>query len=148
MEFNFSEFPIMQVNLAGEYGLVRLKDIGEDLQDRIEQIPRCSGWTSGVARTGGEGGRGPPRLKYYGLAMTDVVDAIRNENVNIPGGSIEVGDLNYLVRVDGEFVDPSIIEDLVVGTFDGRPVYVRDIASVEFGFADRTSYARLDDSRW
>jgi len=147
IEFNFSEFPIMQVNLAGDYGLVRLKEIGEDLQDRIEQIP-------GILRVDLRGGLEREvkvdvdllRLKYYGLAMTDVVDAIRNENVNIPGGSIEVGDLNYLVRVDGEFVDPSIIEDLVVGTFDDRAVYVRDVATVEFGFADRTSHARLNDS--
>ena len=54
--------------------------------------------------------------------------------------------MNYLVRVDGEFVDPTVIEELVVGTFDGRPVYVRDVADVEFGFSDRTSYARLNGS--
>jgi multidrug efflux pump len=35
----------MQVNLSGEYGLVRLKEIAEDLQDRFEQIPRCCAWT-------------------------------------------------------------------------------------------------------
>ena len=146
IEFNFSEFPIMQVNLAGEYGLVRLKEIGEAVQDRIEQIPQ-------VLRVDLRGGLEREvkvdvdllRLRYYGLAMSDVVDAIRNENVNIPGGSIEVGAVNYLVRVDGEFVDPAIIEDLVVGTFDGRAVYVRDVARVEFGFADRTSHARLND---
>ncbi len=39
VEFNFSEVPIMQVNLSGEYGLVRLKEVAEDLQDRIETIP-------------------------------------------------------------------------------------------------------------
>jgi multidrug efflux pump len=145
VEIDVSEMPIMQVNLAGEYGLVRLKEIAEDLQDRIEQVP-------GILRVDLRGGLDRevqvdvdlPRLKYYSLALSDVVDAIRNENVNIPGGSIEVGSINYLVRVDGEFVDPSIIEELVVGTFDGRAVYVRDIASVEFGFADRTSYARLN----
>jgi multidrug efflux pump len=145
VEFNFSEWPIMQINLAGEYGLVRLKEIGEALEDRIEQLPH-------VLRVDLRGGLERevkvdidlPRLKYYGLAISDVVDAIRNENVNVPGGSIEVGALNYLVRVDGEFVDPGIIEDLVVGTFDGRAVYIRDVASVDFGFAERTSFARLD----
>jgi multidrug efflux pump len=145
VEFNLSEFPVMQVNLAGEYGLVRLKDIGEEIQDRIEQLPQ-------VLRVDLRGGLERevkvdvdlPRLKYYGLALTDLVDAIRDENVNIPGGSIEVGAVNYLVRVDGEFVDPAIIEELVVGTFDGRAVYVRDVATVEFGFAERTSYARLN----
>jgi multidrug efflux pump len=144
-EIDISEWPIMQVNLAGEYGLVRLKEIGEELQDRIEQIPS-------ILRVDLSGGLEREvqvdvdlrRLKFHGLALTDVVDAIRNENVNIPGGSIEVGTVNYLVRVDGEFVEPAIIEDLVVGTFDGRPVYIRDVATVEFGFAERTSFARLN----
>ena len=145
LEFNISEFPIMQVNLAGAYGLVRLKELGEELQDLFEQIPE-------ILRVDVRGGLERevkvdvdlPRLKLYGLALGDVVEAIRTENVNIPGGSIDVGDVNYLVRVDGEFVDPTVIEDLVVGTFDGRAVYVRDLADVEFGFADRTSYARLN----
>lgn len=145
LEFNVTEFPIMQVNLAGEYGLVRLKELGEELQDLFEQIPE-------ILRVDVRGGLERevkvdvdlPRLKFYGLALEDVVEAIRTENVNIPGGSIDVGDVNYLVRIDGEFVDPTIIEDLVVGTFDGRAVYVRDVADVEFGFADRTSYARLN----
>ncbi len=145
VEFDISEIPVMQVNLAGDYGLVRLKEIGELLQDRIEQLPQ-------VLRVDLSGGLDRevrvevdlPRLKFHGLAVQDVVDAIRNENVNIPGGSIEVGAVNYLVRVDGEFVDPAIIEELVVSTPDGRPVYVRDVASVDFGFADRTSHARLD----
>jgi multidrug efflux pump len=144
-EIDTAEMPVMQVNLSGEYGLVRLKEIAEELQDRIEQIPM-------ILRADLSGGLDRevkvevhlPRIQFYGLALQDVVDAIRNENVNIPGGSIEVGAVNYLVRVDGEFVDPAIIEDLVVDTFDGRPVYVRDVASVDFGFAERTSYARMD----
>ena len=145
VEIDISEMPIMQVNLAGEYGLVRLKEIGEELQDRLEQIPQ-------ILRVDLQGGLERevrvdvdlPRLQFHGVSLDDVVDAIRNENVNIPGGSIEVGPVNYLVRVDGEFVDPNIIGELVVGTFDGRPVYIRDLAQVEFGFADRTSYARLN----
>ncbi len=145
LEFNVTEFPIMQVNLSGEYGLVRLKELGEDLQDRFEQIPQ-------VLRADVRGGLEREvkvevdlaKLKFYGLAMVDVIEAIQTENVNIPGGSIEVGEVNYLVRVDGEFVDPAIIEDLVVDTFDGRAVYVRDLAQVDFGFAERTSYARLN----
>jgi multidrug efflux pump len=145
VEFNFSDFPIMQVNLAGEYGLLRLKEIGEELQDRIEQLPQ-------VLRVDLRGGLEREvkvdvdlrRLKYYGLALADVVDAIRDEHVNIPGGSIDVGAVNYLVRVDGELADPAIIGDLVVGVFDDRPVFIRDVAAVDFGFADRTSHARLD----
>ena len=147
IEFNFSEIPIMQVNLSGQYGLVRLKELGEEMQDRVEQIP-------GVLRVDIRGGLEREvrvdvhldRLQFYGLEIQDVIDAIRDENVNIPGGAIDVGSLQYLVRVAGEFEDPMIIKDLVVATEDGRPIYVRDIAEVDFGFQDRTSYARLDNA--
>ncbi|MGI9626941.1 MAG: efflux RND transporter permease subunit, partial [Longimicrobiales bacterium] len=145
-EFNISEAPIMQVNLAGEYGLVRLKELAEDLQDQLEQIPA-------VLRADVRGGLerevkvdvNLSKLKFYNISVNDVMEAIRFENVNVPGGSIDVGGLKYLVRVDGEFDDPTIIEDLVVTTVGGRPIYVRDVADVEFGFAERASYARLGD---
>ena len=145
IEFNFQDVPIMQVNLSGEYGLVRLKELGEELQDRLEQIPS-------ILRIDLRGGLEREvkvdvdlaKLKFYGLAMIDIIEAIQTEHVNIPGGSIDVGAFKYLVRVDGEFDDPTIIEELVVTTEDGRPVYVRDIATVDFGFAERESYARLD----
>ncbi|MCK5649946.1 MAG: efflux RND transporter permease subunit, partial [Gemmatimonadetes bacterium] len=144
-EFNVSETPIMQVNLSGEYGLVRLKEIGEELQDRLEQIPS-------ILRADLRGGLEREvkvdvdlaKLQFYGVALGDVIETIGSENVNIPGGSVDVGALKYLVRIDGEFEDPAIIEDLVVSAEDGRPIYIRDIATVEFGFAERTNYARLD----
>jgi multidrug efflux pump subunit AcrB len=64
--------------------------------------------------------------------------------VNIPGGSIDVGDTKYLVRVDGELDDPSAIEDFVVSVAAGRPIYVRDVATVDFGFAERESFSRMN----
>jgi multidrug efflux pump len=147
VEVNFSEIPIIQVNLSGEFGLVRLKELAEDLQDNIEAIPA-------VLRADLRGGLEREvkvdvdlsRLQFYGIELGDVIDAIRNENVNIPGGSIAVGDTKYLVRVDGEFEDPTLIEDLVVKVEAGRPIYVRDVATVDFGFAERETFARMGGS--
>ena len=146
MEFSMSDAPIMQVNLSGGYGLVRLKELGEELQERIESIPA-------ILRVGLRGGLERQvkvdvdlaRLQYYNVSFDDVISAIREENVNIPGGTIDVNGVKYLVRVDGEFDDPTLIQDLVVITVSGRPIYVRDIATVEFGFAERETYARLGD---
>jgi len=145
IEFDFSQVPVLQVNLAGDYGLVRLKEMADDLKDRLEQIPS-------VLRVDVRGGLEREvavdvdlgKLKYYNVAISDVIESIGSENVNIPGGSIDVGSSKYLVRIDGEFDDPALIEDVVVTTKNGRPVYVRDIATVDFGFAERTSYARLN----
>ena len=144
-EFNFADFPIMQVNVSGEYDLVRLKEVAEDLQDELEQISsilevRLSGGLEREVKVDVD----LDMLKFYGIAFGDVIEAIRSEHVTVPGGGIEVGAQEFLVRVDGEFQDPALLADVVITTKAGRPVYVRDVASVDFGFEDRTSYARLD----
>jgi len=145
LEFSFSEMPVMQVNLAGEYGLVRLKELAEELQDRLEALPPVlradlRGGLEREVKVDADLGK----LQFYGIALSDVIDAIRNENVNIPGGSIDVGDTKYLIRVDGEFDEPTLIEDIVVLVEEGRPIYVRDVATVDFGFAERENFARMD----
>ena len=147
IEFNTEEVPVMQVNLSGDYSLVRLKEIGEDLQDRLEQINQ-------VLRAELRGGRERKvlvsvdltDLKYYGVSLGSLVSTIQSENVDVPGGSIDAGAQEYLLRVGGRFDDPRRIEDLVVARKGGRPIYVRDLADVDFGFADRESFARLDGS--
>jgi multidrug efflux pump len=145
MEIVLSEFPIMQVNISGEYSLVQLKDVAKRLEDRLKLIP-------GILEIRQFGGLERevkvevdlPRLQFYGLGFGDVVSAISAENLTIPGGSIDVGSQKYLVRVDGEFRDTRLIEDIVVKTRDDRPIYVRDVAAVDFGFQERTTFARLD----
>ena len=145
VEINTSQFPIMQVNVAGPYNQVRLREVAEGLQERIEQIPSVlEAQLSGGLEREVYVDVDLAKLKFYGLAFEDVSDAVRFENVTVPGGSIDVGDLKYLVRVPGEFEATSPIADIVIETRAGRPVYVRDVAQVDFGFKERDSFARLD----
>ncbi|MCH7875408.1 MAG: efflux RND transporter permease subunit, partial [Gemmatimonadetes bacterium] len=144
-EINFAEFPIMQVNVAGPYSLVRLRDVADDLKDDLEQIPsvlevQLSGGLEREVQVDVD----LAKLQFYNLAFDDVIDAIRDENVTIPGGTINVGEMKYLVRVPGEYEDPEPIADIVIASSRGVPVYVRDVATVDFGFKERDSYARLD----
>jgi multidrug efflux pump subunit AcrB len=144
-EINFAEFPIMQVNVAGPYSLVRLREVAEDLQDELEQIPsvlevRLSGGLEREVHVDVD----LAKLKFYDVSFSDVVDAISEENVTIPGGSIDVGEMKYLVRIPGEFETTAPIADIVVSTQGGRAIYVRDLATVDFGFKERETYARLD----
>ena len=144
-EINTSQFPIMQVNIAGPYNQVRLREVAEEIQARFEQIPSVlEAQLSGGLEREVHVDVDLAKLKFYGLAFGDVSDAVRGENVTVPGGSIDVGELKYLVRVPGEFEATSAIGDIVIETRQGRPVYVRDVATVDFGFKERDSYARLD----
>ncbi|MGD8749374.1 MAG: efflux RND transporter permease subunit [Balneolaceae bacterium] len=145
-EINFSEFPIMQVNISGQYGLVQLKEIAEDIQDELETIPS-------VLEVNLAGGLerevkvdvNLPKLKYYGLTFGDLIAAIQRENVTVPGGNIDVGIKKFLVRVPGEYDTVEPIEDIVVDAPDDKPIYIRDVANVSFGFKDRETYAELNN---
>jgi len=145
-EINTDEFPIMTVNLAGTYSLARLKRVGEDLQDELEGISSVleANLLGGLTREV-QVNADLSALKTHGVSFNDLITIIQQENTNIPGGSIDVDRLSYLVRVDGQFDDPADqIENLVVKTTpDGRNVHVRDVANVVFGFKDRESYSRL-----
>lgn len=146
IEINMSDFPIMQVNISGEYSQVRLKEIAEELQDRIEGIPEVleANLSGGLEREV-QVNVDLPRLKYYNLTFSDVMTAILMENITIPGGTIDVGHLKYLVRVPGEFTSTEIIEEIIISTPNGYPVYVRDVADVDFGFKEQATYARMDN---
>ncbi len=145
-EINFSELPIMQVNISGQYGMVKLKNVAEDLQDRIERIPS-------VLEANLSGGRerevkvsvNLAQLKYYDLTFSDIITAIQEENVTIPGGEIEVGEKKFLLRIPGRYESIEPIEDIVVASPNDQPVYIRDIAEVSFGFEDRETYAQLEN---
>jgi multidrug efflux pump subunit AcrB len=144
-EINFAQFPIMQVNVSGPYSLVRLREVAEDLQDALEQIPSVlEAQLSGGLEREVKVDVDLAKLKFYDLAFADVVEAIARENVTTPGGGIDVGEMKYLVRIPGEFETTAPIADIVIETKNGRAVYVRDVAAVDFGFKDRDSYARLD----
>ena len=145
LEINLSEFPILMVAVSGEVSETVLKGVAEELEERIEEIPGVLD----VVLTGGRERQvrvefDPDRLAAYRLSFAEILAAIQRENVNIPGGSIDIGEGKYLLRIPGEFTDPNQIDNLVMVTRDGRPIYYKDVATVHFTFEDRTSYARLE----
>lgn len=145
-EISFSDIPVLLVNLSGEdVDEQDLKKLAEDLEDEIKRIP-------GVLEAEVTGGRereihvdvDPARLSYYALALYDVTDAIKAENVNIPGGEITTGRATFLLRTPGEFTEPKQVAQVAVKRVGDRPVFVRDLATVRDTFEDRKTYSRMD----
>jgi len=143
-EVSFSDIPVLLVTIAGADEVV-LKNLAEDLEEKVTRVP-------GVLDANITGGREreihveviPERLSSYGLSMRDIIGAIADENVNIPGGTVTSGRSNFLLRVPGEFKDPSEIEGVAVKRKGDRPVFVRDLARVTDGFKDRETYSRMN----
>lgn len=144
-EINISEFPIMFVNVGGDVGLARLKKIAEDVRDQIEGIP-------GVISADVSGGLEPEvqvnvdvyRMNAYQISFDDVANAIRGENLSIPGGAIDTKEKNLTIRIPGEFKEVKPLEDIVLKMQNGKPIYLRDVAKVDYSFEDRQNYARLN----
>lgn len=144
-EVSFSDLPILLVTIAGPVDQEQLKEYGESLAEETKRIP-------GVLDADLSGGRtrqiriqfDPRRVTHYGFSYNDIINAIRNENVNIPGGEVVAGGSSFLVRVPGEFDAISQIENVAVKRREGAPIFVRDLARVVDTYAEAETYARMN----
>ena len=145
LDINFAEIPIVTVNVSGEYTLDELIKYAEYLQDEIETLDE-------VARAEIKGDQEREvkidvdlrRMESMQVSFTDIENAIASENLTLSSGEIVREDFRRAVRVVGEFEEVSEIENMIVKSEDLRPIYLKDIASVTFGYKDRTSIARAD----
>ena len=84
------------------------------------------------------------KLRAYGIAATDVMGALKRQNVELPGGRIESLSKEYTVKVKGEFVNISEINDLIIAYDRGAPVRIRDIGRAEDGMEEKRSIVRYN----
>jgi multidrug efflux pump len=139
-----SMFPVMFVNISGDVGLVRLKKIAEDMEEDIESV-------RGVLDANVLGGLereirvefDHDRVSAYGLTMAEIIRTVTRNNLNTPGGSIDIGEAKYSMKIPAEFVSPDEIDNLVVAVRNGRPIYLSDVAVARDTFKDRDSFSRL-----
>lgn len=144
-EINFSEWPMLYVNVTGNVGLWKEKQIAENISDKIEEIP-------GVLSAEVVGGVDREikvdvdanLLKHYNLSFNDISSAIEAENLNIPGGKVDIGKSSYLVRVPGEYKDPEQIKNILVKKYSNNAIYIRDIANVTYDYAERKTFSRTN----
>jgi multidrug efflux pump subunit AcrB len=144
-EFDINEQPIMNINLAGDFPLDQIKKYAKDLQNRIESMKEITR----VDIVGGVDREIQINVDLYkmtsaGIAFMDIENAVQRENLNISGGEVRVDQMRRNMRVTGEFKDPKELENLVVRSFTGTTVFLKDIATIEDAFKDKQDFAHLD----
>jgi len=149
MEMDFSEFPVMNVNVSGDYPQNKLKEYAEHLQDEIENLSAISSVDiTGLSEEEVEVSIDRVKMEALEISLYDVESAIINENVTMSGGdikSIEGSNITRRnIRIDGEFKDWRDLENIIIKNEFQNIVYLRDIGSVSFGQKEATSYARLN----
>ena len=147
-EVNFSDFPVIRVVLSGPFSLRRLQTFAEDLQDKIESIP-------GVLDATIIGGLQREihvefdldRVAAYHVPFSSLIGSVTRSNVNMPGGSMDIGKAKYLVRVPEDFKHPSEIFSIVAFTRNGKPVYLRDVAFIRDSYKDPLTRSRINGEK-
>jgi cobalt-zinc-cadmium resistance protein CzcA len=88
----------------------------------------------------------PMQLVAYGLTFQEVIEALERNNVSTGAGYIEHKGEAYIVRADGRIANEAQIASIVVGTRQGTPIYIRDVATVGIGRELRTGGASENGS--
>ncbi|MCB0805325.1 MAG: efflux RND transporter permease subunit [Bacteroidales bacterium] len=144
-DIDFSEFPIININLSGEYSINELKYYAEYLEDEIESVQEISKVDiQGINEREVKINVDPLKLASYELGFGDIENAISSENVSISGGELIVGGTRRTLRVIGEFDNVKEMENIIIKHEDQDVVYLKDVADVIYGFEDPDSYARLN----
>lgn len=145
LEINTSEIPIMTVNMSGNYTMDELRGFAEYMEDQIEDVNEVSNVViKGALEREVKIDVDMYKMQALEVTFRDLENAIAMENLNMSAGEIINNDFRRAVRVMGQFEDVNEIRNIIVKSENQRPIYLKDIASVEYSFQDRTSYARSD----
>lgn len=145
-EFDFSEFPIMYVNVSGSYDGMKLKEYADKLQDKFELLPEITrADIVGAPEREIQVNVDPYKMTAARVSFTDIENAVRRENNDITGGLIQVGTMKRTLRVKGQFTSALNLQDIVVrSSAQGAAVYLKDIAELKDTVKETESFARLD----
>ena len=138
--------PVLRVALSGDRDLIRLRDLAEqEVERELEGLP-------GVAAVRVRGGLedeiqvrvDPARLAHYRIGTELIRQRLAEENLNVPGGTVEEGAVEYVVRTLNEFRSLQEIAELPVVVRSGTPILLEDLAEVAWAHKDRDVILRVD----
>jgi HAE1 family hydrophobic/amphiphilic exporter-1 len=145
-KFDANSQPIVGIGVEGDYDRVTLREMAEiDLVPRLERV-------EGVASVTVDGGLrrqirielSREKITALDLPVDRIIQTIRTENQNVPLGEVTEGDTTYLLRSHSQFDSLEQLNDLIVFTRAGVPIYLRDVAEVRDTTEDRRSFMRIN----
>ena len=145
-KFDNDSTPVLTVALSADRSLRELTELA-DKTVRV-QLERVSG--VGEVRVVGGLDRAinvwvdAERLAAYQLSISQIEDALRRQNADVPGGNVTTNKEELTLRTLGRFTDPRQFNDLVIANVNGAPIRLRDVGRVEDGTKEQRSFSRLN----
>lgn len=132
-KFNSSMMPILFFAITADENYLGLEKL---LEERVvNQLNRIEGvgsiGLSGMVEREIYVEVDPVKLDAFNLSVEAVGAMIQAENINMPAGSVKMGDMDYNLKVEGEFIESSQIENITLGSFMGQTIKIKDVAVVK-----------------
>lgn len=145
LEVNLSDQPIMYVNVSGNYDIVRLKKMADDLKDKLEELPQINRVDLvGAPTREFQINVDNFRMQAANITFDDIANAVSRENMDITGGLLDVGNMKRNLQLKGQFKTSFDIEQVILRNTTGAPIYLKDIATIKDTIKETESYARLN----
>ena len=146
-EFNTSfGLPVLTIVVGGSISETQMREIAENLKDEILDIKNIAS-----VRIAGLREReiwvevNPDRLRAYQLPIATVITALRTSNLNLPAGTMELGDTEFMIRTIGEFTHLDAIgETLITVQPTGVPLRLKDVATISDTYEEVRTLSRID----
>jgi len=143
-ELSFSDIPIMIASVTGDIDPVRLRRLAEDVAREIELLPEVlSADVAGGLEREIQIYLQPERLNQYGLTILDVYNAVKQSDINIPGGQVNVEGRRMLLRSLTEIKRIEDYLEVPLFRFEDRVVFLGDVGTVIDGHSEDVSYSRV-----
>lgn len=137
------EFPILNINIQGDYPVDKLKEFGEYLQDEIEDLSEIKKVDiRGAQEREVEVAVDIYKMMAAQVSFQDIISAIQNGNTTVSAGNLIASGQRRTIRVLGEIDEPEDLENFVVKSEKNNPIYLKDVAVVEFKDKEKITYAR------
>jgi len=128
------------INISGPFNDRELYNYAKLLKRDLEKIPQIMTLTiDGHQEREIHVEIDERRLSQYRISINEVINQIKAENISLPGGHMDVGRRSYLVRTDEEFSRPADIGRTIIGSYEGRPVFLHDLAHIKDSY-ERPEY--------
>ena len=148
-KFSTNVFPILFIAVQANESYIGLNKLVEN--EILDPLKRVNG--VGTVQAFG----GPVRqilvnvdakkLEAYNISIAQIGQVLEAENINLPSGSIKMGDMEYNLRLPSEFANANEINNIVIGSQNGRAIYLKDVADVKDSLKDRTINVRLNGDK-
>ena len=148
-KFGMDDMPIMILSATADESMPGLDKILDDRLTtplgRVKGVGTIS--VSGAPKREIQVYCDPEKLQAYNLTVAGISSVIASENRNIPSGNIDIGTETFTLRVEKEFKSPDELLDIVVGSYGGNLVYLRDVATVVDGLEEKSQESYTNGTR-